>query len=150
MKVAIGCDHAGFSLKPRVIREVEALGHEVVDCGAFREEPGDDYPVYARAVSEAVVARESERGIIFCGSGVGVSVAANKFKGIRAALCHDTFSARQGVEDDSMNVLCFGARVIGPELAAEIMRAFLRATFSGLERHARRLAQVEAIEREAR
>ncbi len=147
MKVAIGCDHAGFPLKGRVIKEVDALGHEVVDCGAFKEEPGDDYPVFARAVAEAILAGKAERGIIYCGSGVGVSIAANKFKGIRAALCHDTFSARQGVEDDSMNVLCFGARVIGPELAADIMRAFLRASFSGLERHARRLGMVLAIEK---
>jgi ribose 5-phosphate isomerase B len=147
MIIAIGCDHAGFPLKARVVKEIEALGHEVLDTGAFEVKPDDDYPVYAKSVSDALLARKAERGIIFCGSGVGVSIAANKFKGIRAALCHDTFSARQGVEDDSMNVLCFGARVIGPELAADIMRAFLRATFSGAERHVRRLAQVVSFER---
>lgn len=147
MKVVIGCDHAGFPMKPRVQEEVRRLGHEIIDVGAFREEKDDDYPTFARAVAEALQGKRAERGILFCGSGVGVSVAANKWKGIRSALCHDTFSARQGVEDDSMNVLCLGARVVGPELAAECIRAFLQARFSGLERHARRLAQVEAFER---
>ena len=146
MNVAVGTDHAGFALKATVVEAITALGHTVVDCGAMRVDADDDYPDFAAAVSRAVLDGRAERGVLLCGSGVGASVAANKFVGIRSALCHDTFSARQGVEDDSMNVLCFGARVIGPELAAEIMRAFLRASFSGLERHARRLGMVLAIE----
>jgi ribose 5-phosphate isomerase B len=144
--VALGCDHAGFPLKGRVAREIEGAGHTVLDCGAFAENPDDDYPDFALATGEAVARGKAERGIVVCGSGVGVSVAANKVRGVRAAMCHETFSARQGVEDDSMNVLCIGARVIGPELAAEVVRAYLRARFSGAERHARRLAKVLAIE----
>jgi len=149
MIVAVGCDHAGFPLKPRVAREVEAAGHTVLDCGAFDATPSD-YPDFARAVGEAVLAGRAERGILVCGSGVGASIAASKIPGIRAALCHDTFAARQGVEDDDMNVLCLGARVIGPELAAEAARAFLHAVFSGAERHVRRVGKIAAIERDAR
>jgi len=146
MLVAIGCDHAGFELKPRIIREVEGLGHQVLDCGAMTVDPVDDYPDFAKAVGLAVASKRAARGILFCGSGVGVSVAANKLAGVRACLCHDTYSAHQGVEHDSMNVLCVGARVIGPELVAELVRAFLRAEYSGEERHARRLAKVLALE----
>ena len=147
MIVAIGSDHAGLSLKPAVIDAIRRAGHEVLDCGAFELDPNDDYPDFAKAVSMAVVEGRAERGVLVCGSGVGASIAANKFTGIRSALCHDTFSARQGVEDDSMNVLALGARVIGPALAEEIVGAFLRATFSGAERHRRRLEKVLGFER---
>jgi len=147
MRVAIGTDHAGFTLKATVVETVEALGHSVVDCGAARVDPSDDYPDFAAAVAQAVLDGRAERGVLLCGSGVGASVAANKFTGIRCALCHDTFSARQGVEDDAMNVLALGARVIGPALAAELVGAFLHAEFSGAERHRRRLAKVESFER---
>ena len=149
MIVAVGCDHAGFPLKARVVQEIEAAGQSVLDCGSSDASPSD-YPDFARKVGEAILAKRAARGILVCGSGVGASVAASKMPGIRAALCHDTFSARQGVEDDDMNVLCLGARVIGPEVAAEVVRAFLGARFSGAERHARRLAKVSAIEQDAR
>jgi ribose 5-phosphate isomerase B len=149
MVIAVGCDHAGFPLKEHVVEQIRAAGHEAVDCGALALKPGDDYPDYALAVGEAIRDGRAERGIIVCGSGVGVSVAANKVPGIRASMCHDTFSARQGVEDDSMNVLCLGARVIGPEVASEVIRAFLGATFSGAERHERRLNKVKQIEADA-
>ena len=120
----------------------------MLDCGAFELDPGDDYPDFAAAVARAILDGRAERGVLVCGSGVGASVAANKFAGIRSALCHDTFSAHQGVEDDSMNVLALGARVIGPSLAAELVGAFLRAEFSGAERHRRRLQKIADIERE--
>lgn len=149
MNIAVGCDHAGFALKDHVIGVIRAVGHSVVDCGATSLVPDDDYPDYAKAVAQAVLAGRAERGVIVCGSGVGVSVAANKVPGIRAAMCHDTFSARQGVEDDSMNVLCLGARVIGPELASDVVRAFLGARFSGAARHERRLKKVLQIEADA-
>lgn len=148
MKIAVGFDHAGFPLKADVVRVVQDLGHEVVDFGTDSTAPVD-YPDFAKAVGLAVARGECERGIVVCGSGVGASVAANKVPGIRSALCHDTFSARQGVEDDDMNVICLGARVIGPSLAAEVMRAFLRAQFSNLERHVRRLNKVKKIEADA-
>ena len=146
MKVAIGTDHAGFVLKPAIVEAIRSSGHEIVDCGAFELVPTDDYPDFAGCVARALLDGSAERAVLFCGSGVGASVAANKFPGIRAALCHDTFSARQGVEDDAMNVLTLGGRVIGPSLAAELVGAFLRAQFSGAERHKRRLAKVEAFE----
>jgi ribose 5-phosphate isomerase B len=146
MIVAIGTDHAGFPLKDVVMKDVASAGHTALDCGAATLIPGDDYPDYAQLVAKAVIEKRAERGIILCGSGVGASVAANKFVGIRAALCHDTFSARQGVEDDDMNVLCIGARVVGPALAGEIVRAFLGANFSGAERHRRRVAKIEEFE----
>jgi ribose 5-phosphate isomerase B len=149
MIVAFGCDHAGFPLKERLAREVERVGHSVMDCGVFDETPVD-YPDIAREVGDAVRRERASRGLLVCGSGVGVSIAANKLQGVRAALCHDTFSARQGVEDDALNVLCLGARVIGAELAADVVRAFLDATFSGEERHVRRLAKIEALVREER
>jgi ribose 5-phosphate isomerase B len=147
MKVAIGADHGGFVLKGIIGKFLAAGGHEVLDVGAHGAEPSD-YPDYARAVSEAVLGGRAERGILVCGSGVGASIAANKFPGIRAAVCHDTFSARQGVEDDDMNVLSLGERVIGPELAKEIVTRFLGAKFSGAERHVRRLEKVTQIEKE--
>lgn len=149
MIVAFGCDHAGFPLKPRILRAITEAGHEVLDCGAHEVIPDDDYPDYARAVGGAVTDGRAERGVIVCGSGVGVAVAASKIPGIRAAMCHDTYSARQGVEHDAMNVLTLGARVVGEELAAELVAAFLAARFSGVERHRRRLAKVEELEREA-
>jgi len=146
MKVAFASDHAGWPLRERVFRELEADGHEVVDCGEPAMVPGDDYPDAAAAVARALLAGVAERGILVCGSGVGAGVAANKVHGIRAAMCHDSFSARQGVEDDDMNVLCLGARVIGEELAAELIRDFLDARFSGAERHRRRLGKVRMLE----
>ena len=149
MIIAIGCDHAGFPLKARVARELQAAGHQIIDCGGFDTTPSD-YPDFARAVATAVIDGRAERGVLVCGSGVGASVAANKVPGARAALCHDTFSARQGVEDDDMNVLCLGARVIGEELAAECLRAYLAARFSHAERHARRVGKIAAIEADAR
>lgn len=150
MKIAVAADHAGFALKERMIDTVRAAGHEVVDCGPEQIIPGDDYPDYAERVAKAIRGGQAERGVLICGSGVGASVAANKFTGIRAALCHDTFSAHQGVEDDSMNILCLGARVVGPSLAEELVTTFLRARFSGAERHARRLAKVTAFEKTGR
>ncbi len=147
MKITIGADHGGYRLKTVIIDFLKKLGHEVADLGAYSEEPAD-YPDSARAVARAIMDNKADRGILVCGSGVGACIAANKFPGIRAALCHDTFSAHQGVEDDDMNVLCLGERVIGPELAKEIVRVFLAARFSGAERHVRRLGKVQEIERE--
>jgi len=147
MIVAIGTDHAGFPIKEAIIGAVRGLGHGIVDCGATSVIPGDDYPDYAEKVAKAVIQGRADRGILMCGSGVGASVAANKFVGIRAALCHDTFSAHQGVEDDAMNVLCLGARVVGPSLAIEIVQAFLGATFSDADRHRRRVAKIQEFER---
>jgi len=145
MRIAVGTDHAGFPLKGFIIDELRKLGHEVVDKGTDSTAPVD-YPDFAEAVGLAVTSGEVERGIVLCGSGVGASVAACKIPGVRAAVCHDTYSAHQGVEHDDMNVLTIGARVIGPELALEVVRAFAGAQFSGEARHARRLAKVRAIE----
>jgi ribose 5-phosphate isomerase B len=145
--VALGTDHAGFILRETVIDAIRDAGHEPLDCGADHLIPTDDYPDYAEAVGRAVIEGRAERGVVLCGSGVGASVAANKFVGIRAALCHDTFSAHQGVEDDAMNVLCLGARVIGPAMAAELVVTFLGARFSGAARHERRLEKVRGFER---
>jgi len=147
MRVAIGADHGGFLLKGILVEFLRKRGHEVLDLGAQSAEPSD-YPDYARAVSEAVLKGHAERGILVCGSGVGASIAANKFPGVRAAVCHDTFTARQGVEDDDMNVLSLGERVIGPELAKETVTSFLGAKFSGAERHVRRIGKVRQIEKE--
>ena len=149
MRIAVGFDHAGFPLKADVLRVVGEFGHVAKDFGTNSTDPVD-YPDFARAVAVAVSRGDCERGIVVCGSGVGASVAATKVTGIRSALCHDTFSARQGVEDDDMNVLCLGARVIGPSLAAEVLRAFLAAKFSNAERHVRRLNKVKQIEADAR
>lgn len=147
MRIAIGGDHAGFQLKQHLVPLVKQWGHDVTDLGAYDTEPSD-YPDFARAVGEAVQRGEAERGIIVCGSGVGACVAANKLKGIRAALVSDTYSARQGVDHDDVNVLCLGGRVVGPALAEEIAKAFLAARFSGEERHLRRLKKVIAMEEE--
>jgi RpiB/LacA/LacB family sugar-phosphate isomerase len=145
MRIAIASDHAGFELKQELVKQLGELGHKVVDLGTNSEAPVD-YPDYALAVGDAVLRGTAERGILICGSGVGASVAANKLKGIRAGLCHDTYSAHQGVEHDDMNVLVLGARVIGPALGRELAAAFLHATFSGKERHVRRLNKVKALE----
>lgn len=146
MRVAIGGDHAGFSLKQDFVAYLRETGYEVQDVGIHRPDPNDDYPDYALAVAEAIAKGKSERGILICGSGVGASVAANKIPGIRAGLCHDTYSAHQGVEHDDMNVLVVGARVIGKALAHELIHAYLNAMFTGEERHRRRLEKVKAIE----
>jgi len=145
MRVAVGCDHAGFPLKGPAIEEMRRLGHDVIDLGT-NSTHAVDYPDYAQAVAEAVMRGEVDRGLLICGSGVGASVAANKVPGVRAATCHDTYSAHQGVEHDDMNVLSLGARVVGEALALEIIRTWLGATFSSTERHARRLAKVNALE----
>src|SRR5579871_1406793 len=145
MNLAVASDHAGFPLKARVMDVLRAAGHQVTDLGTSSTNPVD-YPDYARAVADAVVKGRAERAVLLCGSGAGACVAANKFKGIRAATCHDTFSAHQCVEDDDVNVLCLGARVVGPELAVELVRRYITAQFSGLERHRRRVAKITAFE----
>ncbi len=148
MRVHLGSDHAGFELKQAVARRVTELGHEPVDLGTHAREPRIDYPDKAREVGETVLAGEAERAVLVCGSGVGASVAANKLAGIRAAICHDVYSAHQGVEHDDMNVLCLGSEVVGAELAADLVRAFLQAEFDGGERYVRRLEKIEEMERE--
>jgi len=148
MRIAFSADHAGAALKDELLRRLAAVdpGHDLIDLGGDGSDPDDDYPDFALALGEAIVGGEAERGVLICGSGVGASVAANKMRGIRAAVCHDTYSAHQGVEHDDMNVLTLGARVIGPEPAFECVVAFLGATFSGESRHRRRLTKVLAIE----
>lgn len=148
MRVALGCDHGGFPLKTRVRSVIESAGHTVVDCGTDSD-CSVDYPDFARKVGETLLAGKADRGILLCGSGVGISVAANKIPGIRAGVCHDCYSAHQGVEHDDMNVLCLGSRIIGEEVAAELVRAFLGANFTQEERHVRRLNKVLAIEADA-
>jgi RpiB/LacA/LacB family sugar-phosphate isomerase len=145
MKVAVACDHAGFPLKDVVIAEVARGGHEPLDLGTFSQE-SVDYPDFAEKVGRAIQQGEADRGIILCGSGVGAAIAANKMRGVRAGLCHDTYTAHQSVEHDDVNVLSLGARVIGSELMLEIVRTFLGAHFSGEERHIRRVAKVNALE----
>jgi ribose 5-phosphate isomerase B len=146
MIIAMAADHGGFLLKEALAQFVHSLGHTVLDLGTKSEAPVD-YPDYARALGWSVGTGGADRGILICGSGVGASVAANKVPGIRAGLCHDTFSAHQGVEDDDMNVLCLGARIVGPELAKELVRTFLAARFSGAERHVRRVGKVNELEK---
>ena len=145
MQVALGSDHAGFELKQHLQELVRSLGHEVMDVGTFSTAPVD-YPDWAEAVGLAVREGRAQRGLLICGSGVGASVAVNKMPGVRGGLCHDTYSAHQGVEHDDVNVLVLGARVIGVELARELVRTFLNARFSNEERHVRRLAKVHALE----
>lgn len=145
MKIAVGSDHAGFPLKQELAALLREDGHEVQDLGAHSTEPVD-YPDSAEAVGRSVVSGQAERGVLVCGSGVGASVAANKVRGVRAAICHDVYSAHQGVEHDDMNVLVLGGRIVGPALAGELVRAFVRARYTSEERHARRLAKVLAIE----
>jgi ribose 5-phosphate isomerase B len=147
MRIAIGADHAGFSIKSPVVETVKAAGHSVLDLGAFDAEPSD-YPDFALAVGRAIQRGEADRGILLCGSGVGVGIAACKLRGIRAGVCHDIYSAHQAVEHDNLNVLCLGPRVIGPSLAVELVKAFLDAEFTGEERHLRRTGKVVAMEAE--
>jgi ribose 5-phosphate isomerase B len=148
MRIAVGFDHRGVKLRDRILEEVIRSGHEPVDLGTDRPEPMIDYPDKAKELGEAILGGQAERGILVCGSGVGASVAACKLAGIRAAICHDTYSAHQGVEHDDMNVLCIGSEIIGAELAAELVRTFLAARFDGGERYLRRLEKIEAMERE--
>src|SRR5439155_12498312 len=145
MKLVIGSDHAGFQLKVATGDLLRSLGHEVLDVGAFNENPSD-YPDFAKAVGREVLDGKAERGVLICGSGVGASVAANKLVGIRAAVCHDTYSAHQGVEHDDMNVLVLGSRIIGVKLAEDLVKAFLGAQFTNEERHKRRLAKIAVLE----
>jgi RpiB/LacA/LacB family sugar-phosphate isomerase len=145
MRVAVASDHAGFAMKSALVPWLGELGHEVRDLGAYDEAPSD-YPDFAEAIARAVLAGEVDRGVLLCGSGVGASIAANRFHGVRAALAHDAFSARQAVYDDDANVLCLGPRVIGEEIAKLLITIFLEAEFSHLERHERRLAKLRAIE----
>ena len=145
MKIAIACDHGGFPLKEAVLEAVRAAGDELLDLGAFSVAP-DDYPDYAEKLGRVIQNGEAERGILLCGSGVGASIAANKLKGVYAAVCHDTYSAHQGVEHDAMNVLCLGARVVGPKLAEDLVAAFLSARFRDEERHIRRVDKVKKLE----
>jgi len=147
MRIAIGADHQGYLLRREIIAGLKEAGHEVLDMGQD-DDTSSDYPDFARAVCEAILAGKAERGILICGSGAGVSIAANKFPGIRAAMAHDTYTAHQGVEHDDMNVICLGSNVVGRWLAADIVKAFLGAEFMGLERQCRRLRKVEQIERE--
>jgi ribose 5-phosphate isomerase B len=146
MKLALACDHAGWEMKNVLAVFLKKQGHEVLEVFPEKFDPQDDYPDAAAAVGRAVVAKTAERGILICGSGVGAAVAANKIRGVRAGLCHDTYSAHQGVEHDDVNVLCLGARVIGEATAQELVTAFLGARFSGEERHARRLRKTMALE----
>ena len=146
MRIAIGADHAGFELKQILLDYLRHRGHEVIDAGTTSEDPVD-YPDFAEAVSKVLLDGAAERGVLVCGSGVGASVSANKIPGIRAGLCHDTYSARQGVEHDDMNILVLGARVIGVELERELVNTFLAANFNGEERHRRRIEKIKALEK---
>ena len=147
MRVAVAFDHRGVKLRERVLEELVALGHDIIDLGTDTDAVRIDYPDKARDVGETLLSGDAERGVLVCGSGVGASVAACKLAGIRAAICHDVYSAHQGVEHDNMNVLCLGSEVIGAELAADLVRVFLGATFSGGERYVLRLQKIEALER---
>jgi ribose 5-phosphate isomerase B len=146
MKVGIATDHGGFRLKEELMAKLQAAGHEVTDFGAYSLAAGDDYPDFVVPLADAVVAGKVERGLAICGSGVGAAVCANKVKGVRAALIHDHFSARQGVEDDHMNILCMGGRTIGPEVAWDLVQTYLAADYSQAERHLRRLGKIAALE----
>jgi ribose 5-phosphate isomerase B len=148
MRVAVAFDHRGVKLRQRLLEELAALGHDAVDLGTDKAEPRIDYPDKAREVAEAIRGGEAERALLVCGSGVGAAIAANKVAGIRAAICHDAYSAHQGVEHDDMNVLCLGSEVVGAELAAELARAFLSARFDGGDRYVKRLEKIEEMERE--
>ena len=148
MKVAIGADHGGYTLKSDMVRVLERLGHDVIDKGAHSFDAEDDFPDFAAPVAEAVQTGDAERGIILCGSGVGACIAANKFPGVRAGLCHDTYSAAQGVRHDDMNVLCLGARVVGVALAEDLVTSFMGASLESEPRFQRRLDKVAAIENE--
>lgn len=147
MKIAIAADHGGFPLKQTLIDTIRTVGHEPLDLGTYSPDPVD-YPDYAKKIGEAILSGQAERGVLLCGSGVGACIAANKISGIYAGLCHDTYSAHQGVEHDDMNVLCLGARIIGPEVAKELVEAFLSAKFTAEERHVRRTGKVKEMERQ--
>lgn len=146
MRIGIATDHGGFAVKEGIVRHLKEAGHEIIDFGAFREVTGDDYPDYVVPLARAVAAGDVDRGVALCGSGVGVSIAANKLAGVRAGLTHDMFSAHQGVEDDNMNVMCLGGRVIGLALALDLVDVFLNARFSDAPRQRRRLAMVATLE----
>lgn len=147
MKIIIGADHGGFQLKEELIKILNNFHVQVIDVGAFEYNGSDDYPDFAIAVAKMISNKEGDKGIIICGSGVGASVAANKIKGVRAAVCHDTYSAKQGVEHDDLNVLCLGGRIIGIEVAKELLSAFINAKYSGEERHDRRLKKILELEK---
>ena len=149
MRIAIGADHAGFELKSSLVELLKGLGHEISDVGADKLNPSDDYPDFTKDLAQKVASGEAERGVMVCGSGVGASVAANKVRGVRASVCHDTYSAHQGVEHDDMNVLCLGARIVGESLARELVDAFVSARFSEEDRHRRRLGKVISMEFDA-
>ncbi len=146
MRIAVAADHGGFPYKARVLEIVEEMGYEGLDLGAHSLDPADDYPDFARYIGDAIQHGQADRGILLCGSGVGACIAANKMKGVRASVCHDVYSAHQGVEHDDMNVLCLGSRIIGPQLLEDLVRAFLSAEFSPAERFQRRLDKVIAME----
>ena len=146
MKIAVACDHAGFAMKHEVTEVCREAGHEIIDLGAHSFDKDDDYPDFARYVAQAVQHGQAQRGVLLCGSGVGASIAATKHRGIRAAVCHDVYSARQGVEHDDMNVLCMGSRIVGVALLRELVRAFVSARFQPDARFVRRLDKVKAIE----
>lgn len=146
MRIGIAADHGGYELKTALISSLQSWGHQVTDYGAANLDPGDDYPDFVIPLARAVAAGEQERGIAICASGIGASVAANKVAGVRAGLVHDAFSAHQGVEDDAMNILCIGSRVLGIAVVMELVRIFLAARFSGAERHRRRLAKIAELE----
>ncbi|HVJ57790.1 MAG TPA: RpiB/LacA/LacB family sugar-phosphate isomerase [Terrimicrobiaceae bacterium] len=148
MRIGIATDHGGFSLKEQLLSQLREAGHEVVDFGAHHLSKDDDYPDYVLPLAQAVAAGKVDRGVAICGSGVGASVCANKIRGIRAALIHDHFSARQGVEDDHMNILCMGGRTVGPAVAWDLVQTFLAAQFSQAQRHLRRLSKVASLETE--
>ncbi len=146
MRVAIGGDHNGFEFKNTFGRSLTDRGFEVIDIGPYELDPSDDYPDFAIGVGKAIQEGKADRGIVICGSGVGASIAATKLRGVRAAVCHDTYSAHQGVEHDNMNVLCIGSKIVGTQLASELIDAFLAASFTGEERHLRRLDKVVQLE----
>lgn len=146
MKIAVAADHGGYALKQSIIDLLKSLGHDVCDLGAHALDSNDDYPDFARYVGQAIQHKQAQRGVLLCGSGVGAAIAASKLGGVRAAVCHDVYSAHQGVEHDDMNVLCLGARVIGEALAQDLVRAFAEAVFTGEARHQRRLEKVNALE----
>ena len=146
MRIGIATDHGGFGLQEELVARIRAAGHEVVDFGAHTLNPDDDYPDYVVPLAQAVVSGKVDRGVAICGSGVGASVCANKVKGVRACLIHDHFSARQGVEDDHMNILCMGGRTVGPEVAWDLAQTFLAAEYSNAQRHLRRLGKVASLE----
>jgi len=148
MRIGIATDHGGFELKQKIAERLRAAGHEVVDFGAHELKPDDDYPDFIIPLGQAVAAGKVERGVAVCGSGVGASICACKIKGVRACLIEDNFSARQGVEDDNLNLICVGGRIEGPELAWDLIQTFLKAKFSGAARHMRRLGKVAALENE--